>query len=78
MFDVAMPTHDGYATLHRIRAWEAAHGVARRPAIAVSAFSDETDRIRALSEGFQVHLAKPVTPAELVLVVASVARGMGV
>ena len=74
--DIAMPTDDGYATLHRIRDWEAQNGRSRRPAIAVSAFSERQDRIRALSEGFQMHLAKPVAPAELVLVVASLARGM--
>ena len=74
--DIAMPTDDGYATLQRIRAWESRKGVARKPAIAVSAFSERQDRIRALSAGFQMHLSKPVAPAELVLVVASLARGM--
>jgi CheY-like chemotaxis protein len=71
-----MPTDDGYATLRRIREWESRNRAARCPAIAVSAFSERQDRIRALSEGFQMHLAKPVAPAELVLVVASLARGM--
>jgi PAS domain S-box-containing protein len=74
--DIAMPTDDGFATLRRIRAWEKSRGLPRRPAIAVSAFSERRDRMRALSEGFQMHLAKPVVPAELVLVIASVARGM--
>ncbi len=74
--DIAMPSGDGYATLHRIRAWEAARGAARRPAIAVSAFSDRLERIRALTEGFQMHLTKPVVPAELVIVIASIAPGM--
>jgi DNA-binding response OmpR family regulator len=36
------------------------------------------DRIRALSEGFQMHLTKPVAPAELIIVIASIARGMRV
>ena len=74
--DIAMPIDDGFATLRRIRAWEKSRGLPQRPAIAVSAFSERRDRMRALSEGFQVHLAKPVVPAELVLVIASVARGM--
>jgi len=74
--DIAMPTDDGYATLRRIREWESRMRVARCPAIAVSSFSERQDRIRALSEGFQMHLAKPVAPAELVLVVASLARGI--
>lgn len=77
--DIAMPGEDGYATLKRIRAWEASHprvAGARRPAIALSAFTQREDRMRALSEGFQMHLTKPVAPAELILVISSVARGM--
>jgi len=75
--DIAMPDEDGYATLKRIRRWESADAArGRRPAIALSAFTQREDRIRALSEGFQMHLTKPVTPAELVTVIASVARGM--
>ncbi len=75
--DIAMPGEDGYATLKRIRAWEAARpGRARRPAVALSAFTQREDRIRALSEGFQMHLTKPVAAAELLIVIASVARGM--
>src|SRR5258706_5012817 len=76
--DIAMPDEDGYATLKRIRAWESSRAVARRPAIALSAFTQREDRIRALSEGFQMHLTKPVAPAELIAVIASVARGMRV
>jgi len=75
--DIAMPDEDGYATLRRIRAWEASHpGQPRRPAVALSAFTQREDRIRALSEGFQMHLTKPVAPAELVIVISSAARGM--
>ncbi len=75
--DIAMPGEDGYATLKRIREWEAGQvPKRRRPAIALSAFTQREDRIRALSEGFQMHLTKPVAPAELVTVLSSIARGM--
>ena len=77
--DIAMPGEDGYATLKRIRAWEALHprvSRGQRLAIALSAFTQREDRMRALSEGFQMHLTKPVAPAELILVISSVARGM--
>lgn len=75
--DIAMPGEDGFATLRRIRAWEAAKpGRGTRPAIAVSAFTQREDRLRALNEGFQMHLTKPVAPAELVIVIASAARGL--
>ena len=77
--DIAMPDEDGYATLKRIRRWEAGHpGRGRRPAIALSAFTQREDRLRALAEGFQMHLTKPVAPAELIIVISSVARGMRV
>jgi PAS domain S-box-containing protein len=72
--DIAMPDEDGYAVLQRIRAWETAHGVAKRPAVALTAFTQREDRARALAEGFRVHLTKPVAPAELTTVIASVAR----
>jgi PAS domain S-box-containing protein len=77
--DIAMPDEDGYETLRRIRRWESDASVGtRRPAIALSAFTQREHRIRALSEGFQMHLTKPVAPAELLIVISSAARGMRV
>ena len=62
--DIAMPGEDGYDTLKRIRAWEASRGGTRaeRPAVALSAYAQREDRMRALAEGFQMHLTKPVLP----------------
>jgi PAS domain S-box-containing protein len=76
--DIAMPGEDGYATLKRIRAWEATRGGGRpmRPAVALSAYAQREDRMRALAEGFQMHLTKPVAPAELIIVLSRVVRGM--
>ena len=77
--DIAMPEEDGYKTLRRIRQWERAKDDGtRRPVIALSAFTHREHRARALSEGFQMHLTKPVAPAELIAVIASVARGVRV
>ena len=79
--DIAMPGEDGYATLRRIRKWEATRppgARARRPAVALSAFTQREDRLKALAEGFQMHLTKPVAPVELATVISSVARGMRV
>lgn len=79
--DIAMPDEDGYRTLRRIREWEGrqgSRGPGPRPAVALSAFTQREDRIRALAEGFQMHLTKPVAPAELITVISSVARGMRV
>ncbi len=45
----------------------------RLPALALTAYGRAEDRIRALAAGFNLHLGKPVSPAELVLAVASLA-----
>ena len=44
------------------------------PAAALSAYGRTDDRVQALLAGFQIHVPKPVQPAELVAVVASLAR----
>ena len=43
------------------------------PAAALTAYARPEDRSRALSAGFQLHLAKPVEPAELMAAVANLA-----
>ena len=73
--DISMPDEDGYAVLRRIRRQESEQGVPptqQIPAIALTALSRAEDRLRALEAGFQMHLAKPVEPAELIVVIASV------
>jgi ATP-binding cassette subfamily B protein len=75
--DIAMPEEDGYAALRRMRALEEARGVAasqRIPAIALTAFGGIEDRLRALSAGFQMHVAKPADPVELIMVIDNFAR----
>lgn len=77
--DIAMPGEDGYSVLHKIRAWKTGNGFAplhRLPALALTAFSQREDRIRALTSGFQMHVTKPVAPEELIVVIATmVLRG---
>jgi PAS domain S-box-containing protein len=68
--DIGMPDVDGYELLRRVRAMHGARG-ASLPAIALTAYSREQDRRLALEAGFQTHVSKPVEPAELVRVVAS-------
>ena len=72
--DVGMPNVDGFELVRRVRALGDARG-GGVPAIALTAFARTEDRIRALRAGFQVHLAKPVEPSELIATVASVAGG---
>ncbi|WP_017317398.1 response regulator [Mastigocladopsis repens] len=45
----------------------------KTPAAAVTAYARFEDRIRALRFGYQMHIAKPVEPAELIAVIASLA-----
>jgi CheY-like chemotaxis protein/anti-sigma regulatory factor (Ser/Thr protein kinase) len=69
--DIAMPGEDGYATLRKLRTWKL-HDRAplqRIPALALTAFAQREDRIRALTSGFQMHLTKPVAPEELIVVI---------
>jgi PAS domain S-box-containing protein len=68
--DIGMPEKDGYYLIREIRGLSAPEG-GRTPAIALTAFARSEDRTRALLAGYQIHLAKPVEPPELLATVAS-------
>ncbi len=70
--DIGMPGEDGYALIRRIRSLSPEQG-GRTPAAALTAFARPEDRTAALLAGYQMHLAKPVNPAELIAVVANLA-----
>lgn len=72
--DISMPDEDGYQLIRKVRMLPEDRG-GRIIAIALTAYGRSVDRIRALSSGFQMHLPKPVEPAELVTVVASLVGG---
>jgi signal transduction histidine kinase/ActR/RegA family two-component response regulator len=74
--DLSMPDEDGYSLLRRIREWEHEHG-GHTPAVALTAFGRSEDRRRALSAGFQMHVAKPVEPDELAVMIASIVNCKG-
>ena len=73
ILDIAMPDEDGYSVLKKIRALERQNGSNGKPipAIALTAFGRSEDRLRALRAGFHLHVTKPVEPAELAVVIAS-------
>ncbi|MEG3191055.1 MULTISPECIES: ATP-binding protein [Novilysobacter] len=71
--DIGMPGEDGYALMRRVRALDADRGGAI-PAIALTAYAGADDRLKAIRAGYQMHLPKPIEPAELVALIASVAR----
>ena len=71
--DIGMPSMDGYALIRAIRD-RTADRDAPLPAIALTAFARSEDRTRAMLAGYHTYVAKPVEPAELVTVVASLGR----
>jgi diguanylate cyclase len=71
--DVGMPDVDGFELMRRIRRRATTAGV---PAIALTAFTRQDDRVKALQAGFTDYLAKPVEPAALANAIRrAVARG---
>ena len=74
--DLEMPEEDGYSLLRRARR-EATLLGRRLPALALTAYGRSEDRVRVLAAGFNLHLAKPADPTELVLAVASLGGRTG-
>jgi ATP-binding cassette subfamily B protein len=75
--DIGLPGEDGYAVLRHVRTLEAQRGVPlaeRIPAIALTGHAEAEDRTRALMAGFQIHLAKPVAPDELLAAIESLLK----
>jgi PAS domain S-box-containing protein len=78
ILDIAMADEDGYTVLKKVRALEAVRGeVGQIPTIALTASNRSEDRLRALQAGFQMHVAKPVEPTELAVVIASLTNRRG-
>ena len=71
--DLAMPHVDGLDLISQIRHHRRKE-VREIPAAALTAYARPEDRVKALRAGFQVHLAKPVDPAELMTTMAALAR----
>ena len=70
--DIGLPGEDGYDFIRSVRALGPERG-GQTPAAALTAHAGGEDGARVLTAGFQVHLAKPVQPAELASVVATLA-----
>jgi CheY-like chemotaxis protein len=63
--DIGMPDEDGYSLIQKIRALPPEKG-GTVPAIALTAYAKNEDRLMALSKGFQRHIKKPIEPVDLV------------
>jgi CheY-like chemotaxis protein len=70
--DIGMPGEDGHAFIRQARS-----AGFSMPAIALTAYARDEDRAHALRVGYQMHLAKPVEPVELAVVVRALARPFG-
>lgn len=71
--DISMPNQDGYTLLQKARNLLQKQG-SDVPALAITAYAREEDRQQAISAGFQMHLAKPIDPLELVKAVVKIIR----
>jgi len=71
--DVAMPGEDGYALIRLVRALSPGGG-GDIPAAAITAYASAEDRRQLLNAGFSIHLPKPIHPAEVVAVTATLSR----
>jgi signal transduction histidine kinase/DNA-binding response OmpR family regulator len=68
--DIGLPGEDGFSLIKKVREIEGLCG--QLPAVALTAYASPEDRDRVLSAGFQMHIAKPVEPEELVTIIANV------
>ena len=68
--DIGMPDYDGYKFIQHIRTQEPRR-IRGIPAIALTAYARADDRQRALLAGYQMHMAKPIEPRELIAGIAS-------
>lgn len=60
--DIAMPAMDGLELIRNLRQKKGLEGI---PAIALTGYASRKDAETAIAAGFNMHLAKPVEPAEL-------------
>jgi signal transduction histidine kinase len=73
--DLSMPGEDGFWLIERIRDEERRHQQGRLPAAAVTAFTLSSEKSKALTAGFDVHVPKPVDPDRLAQLVSRLAEG---
>jgi CheY-like chemotaxis protein len=70
LLDIGLPKLNGYDAARRIRALSTAN---KPVLIALTGWGQESDRHQSYAAGFDHHLVKPVDPADLMRLLASVA-----
>jgi two-component system CheB/CheR fusion protein len=73
--DIGLPGEDGCSLMQRIRQKEKETAATPVTAVALSAFTRDEDRLRALQSGFQRHLSKPIDPEYLIEALCSLIAG---
>ncbi|WDD36362.1 ATP-binding protein (plasmid) [Nostoc sp. UHCC 0926] len=63
--DISMPDEDGFTLIRQVRSRTIEQG-GQIPAIALTAFAEAKNEQRILKAGFQLFIAKPIKPMELV------------
>ena len=71
--DIGMPDMDGYELLRKVRG-ELGLSAAQLPAVAITAYARDEDRLRALRAGFQAHVVKPYQVSHLLKTLDAVRR----
>lgn len=71
--DIGMSGMDGFTMMETLRTRGTDAG-GFTPAVALTAFAGSEDRRQAMLAGFDIHVAKPVEPGELVAVVSRLSR----
>jgi two-component system CheB/CheR fusion protein len=74
--DIGLPQEDGYALIRQVRKLKD-KATREIPSAALTAYAGHAEHEKAVAEGFQMHLAKPVEPPQLLSVVATLAGRMG-
>ncbi len=73
--DIGLPTEDGCDFIRKLRAREKrTKGAPRLPALALTAHTAESEKVRALAAGFDRHLGKPIEFDHLVSTIRALAR----
>ena len=73
--DIGMPDEDGYELIRKLRSAPPDRG-GLVPAIALTGYASRKDRERALTAGYQQHIAKPIEQADMIAAIAAlVGRG---
>jgi len=68
--DIGMADEDGFSLIRQVRAMGTEAG-GQIPAVAITAYASDRERQQAMDAGFQMHMAKPVDPTQLIRAVAN-------